>query len=308
MWEFYLGQRNKAETEVNEDSLTTLNLEENLNLPTKHNSQAGLAYLEYHAPNRAFHNGIDLNHGKGDADCGNEVKATRNATVEHIHRNAATGKGYGKFIILKHEDGKYSRYAHLSNISVEKGAEIKTGQLIGHVGKTGTKFCHLHLEMFDERTAELQRNDEFSWRYHPADQTKEWVADHYMNPADHLTEDGKKVASGPKHSVYFTSYNPEVGQTDASPCIGASGKNQCELAKQGVRMLALSQDIVGRVDWKPYTYGDRVMLTGETDDPRCNGEFLVVDTMNKRYTMRGDLFFMSRSDNTSCTATVQKIS
>lgn len=113
--------------------------------------------------------------------------------------------------------------------------------------------------------------------------------------------------NNPKHTVFFTSYNPEVGQTDSTPCVGASGKDQCQLAKEGVRMLALSQDLVGRVDWKPYTYGDRVLLKGETDDPRCNGEFEVVDTMNKRYTMRGDLFFMNRSDNTSCTATVQKI-
>ena len=69
-------------------------------------------------------------------------------------------------------------------------------------------------------------------------------------------------------------------------------------------MIALSQDLVGRAKYKPFHYGDYVELKGETDDPRCNGKFMVVDTMNARYKNRGDLFFMERKNNTSCWATV----
>ena len=108
-----------------------------------------------------------------------------------------------------------------------------------------------------------------------------------------------------EEAVFFTSYNPVVGQTDNSPCIGASGKDQCELAKQGVRMIALSQDLVGRLGNKPFVYGDTAILEQRTNpaiefDSRCNGEFMVVDTMNKRFIERGDIFFMDRQDNTSC--------
>ena len=105
--------------------------------------------------------------------------------------------------------------------------------------------------------------------------------------------------------TFFTSYNPEVGQTDNSPCIGASGVDQCKLAKTGVRMIALSQDMVGRAEWKEYHYGETVRLY--SDNEQCNGEFLVVDTMNKRYTNRGDIFCMDRSCNTSCWATITKL-
>jgi len=112
------------------------------------------------------------------------------------------------------------------------------------------------------------------------------------------------VKSGDR--VFFTSYNPVAAQTDASPCIGASGINQCEEAKKGTRMIALSQDMVGRAEWKEYHYGDIVNMVGEFDDPRCNGEFLVVDTMNKRYKRRGDIFMPKRIDNISCWATVYK--
>ena len=105
--------------------------------------------------------------------------------------------------------------------------------------------------------------------------------------------------------TFFTSYNPEKGQTDASPCIGASGRDQCVLAKQGIRIIALSQDMVGRAEWKKYHYGETVRLY--SDNPQCEGEFLVLDTMNKRYTNRGDLFQLTRATNTSCWVTVVKI-
>jgi 3D (Asp-Asp-Asp) domain-containing protein len=113
--------------------------------------------------------------------------------------------------------------------------------------------------------------------------------------------DSKKI-----YPVFVTSYNPVQGQTDSSPCIGASGKNQCELAKTGIRMIALSQDLVGRVSWKPFTYGDTIVMKSDISDDRCNGEFLVVDTMNARFKNRADLFFMDRKDNISCQSWIWK--
>lgn len=105
--------------------------------------------------------------------------------------------------------------------------------------------------------------------------------------------------------IFFTSYNPEVGQTDNSPCIGANGTNLCQMALRGIRTIALSQDLVGRLGNKEYTYGDRVMLY--SDNPQCNGIFQIEDTMNKRYTLRGDIFCLDRSCNTSCEATITKL-
>lgn len=105
--------------------------------------------------------------------------------------------------------------------------------------------------------------------------------------------------------TFFTSYNPEVRQTDSSPCIGANGTNVCEMAKRGIRTIALSQDMVGRAEWKEYHYGDRVELN--SDNPQCNGIFQIEDTMNKRYKNRGDIFCPTRACNTSCYATIMKL-
>ena len=107
-------------------------------------------------------------------------------------------------------------------------------------------------------------------------------------------------------SVSITPYNPEVAQTDSSPCYGASGKNLCELSKTE-RIAALSQDLVGRAEWKKFRYGDLVYMKGRVAG--CTGVFRVEDTMNARFTNYGDVFLMDRKDNfgTCVSATVQKL-
>lgn len=107
------------------------------------------------------------------------------------------------------------------------------------------------------------------------------------------------------YNITVTAYNPEPGQTDGSPCIGAANVDLCELSKSGKRVMALSQDLVGRDASKPFHYGDRVQMTSNIE--QCNGVFFVYDTMNVRFKNYGDLFFLNKKDNTSCKASIQKI-
>ena len=111
-------------------------------------------------------------------------------------------------------------------------------------------------------------------------------------------------------NIFFTSYNPTVGQTDNTPCIaGGTGFNLCEMAKDGKRPIAFSQDLIS---WSLYgnnaklKAGDVVILksTNYPDDHRCNGKFIVSDALNARYKKRGDIFFMDSKDNISCNADV----
>ena len=55
---------------------------------------------------------------------------------------------YGLYVIVKHENGVESLYAHLSEVCVKNGDTVKAGDRIGTVGETGnaTAPC-LHLEL-----------------------------------------------------------------------------------------------------------------------------------------------------------------
>ncbi len=53
--------------------------------------------------------------------------------------------GYGRGVILQHSDGTYSCYAHMSSVSVSKGASVKQGAVLGKMGNYGySSGVHLH--------------------------------------------------------------------------------------------------------------------------------------------------------------------
>ncbi|NJP67877.1 peptidoglycan DD-metalloendopeptidase family protein [Streptomyces spiramenti] len=65
-------------------------------------------------------------------------------------RIAATScnDAYGHAVVVEHENGYYSQYAHLSVIEVEAGQEIGAGQRLGRSGNTGNSSGpHLHFEI-----------------------------------------------------------------------------------------------------------------------------------------------------------------
>lgn len=104
--------------------------------------------------------------------------------------------------------------------------------------------------------------------------------------------------------IFAASYNPQAKQTDDSPCVGGSGRDLCKAAREGDRTIALSRDLL----WYrggPYRWHDKVRLTSEI--PQCNGVYSVEDTMHRRWTARADLFFLSRDKNTSCHATIERV-
>jgi murein DD-endopeptidase MepM/ murein hydrolase activator NlpD len=87
-----------------------------------------------------MNNGIDI-----QAPMGAAVDAVARGRVEYTSEDYA---GYGQIVILNHGDGYYTLYAHLSEILVEIGAEVESGQIIGRVGDTGSlKGTVLHFEV-----------------------------------------------------------------------------------------------------------------------------------------------------------------
>ena len=88
---------------------------------------------------KRFHGGIDL-------------AAPKNTPVYSINAGIVIQsgfvRGYGNYIVIEHEDGYKSAYAHLNTIKVKKGEKVDGTFVIGSVGKTGTATgYHLHFEL-----------------------------------------------------------------------------------------------------------------------------------------------------------------
>ena len=78
---------------------------------------------------RTFRNGVDI-----EAHEGRDVAAVYGGQVIY------TGwfKGYGNLIILDHDNEYYTLYAHMAEIGVKEGDDVRQGQRIGTVGDTGS--------------------------------------------------------------------------------------------------------------------------------------------------------------------------
>ena len=62
--------------------------------------------------------------------------------------------GYGKRVVVDHENGLKSLYAHLGKITVVEGEEVTQETVLGEVGLTGwTTGPHLHLEVYEQGRA-----------------------------------------------------------------------------------------------------------------------------------------------------------
>ncbi|KAF4408672.1 transglycosylase family protein [Streptomyces lycii] len=86
-----------------------------------------------------YHTGVDFS-----AATGTTVKAVGAGEVV----SAGWGGSYGNQVVIKHEDGKYSQYAHLSSLSVSAGQQVSGGDQIGLSGSTGNSTGpHLHFEI-----------------------------------------------------------------------------------------------------------------------------------------------------------------
>ncbi|MDI9349876.1 MAG: peptidoglycan DD-metalloendopeptidase family protein [Candidatus Symbiobacter sp.] len=79
------------------------------------------------------------------AQAGKKIVASENGVVAY----AANGvRGYGNLILIKHEKGYFTAYAHLSKSLVSRGQIVHRGQEIGEVGMTGAVVSpQLHFEI-----------------------------------------------------------------------------------------------------------------------------------------------------------------
>lgn len=90
---------------------------------------------------QAFHNGIDL-----AGTIGQVIAAPADGIVTNVS-TSATG---GNQLIIKHDNGFTTGYAHLQRSAVAVGQRVTTAQVIAYIGNTGASTGpHLHFTVRD---------------------------------------------------------------------------------------------------------------------------------------------------------------
>lgn len=87
-------------------------------------------------------NGVDL-----AAPIGTPIVASASGTVI-ISRNSGWNGGYGKYVVIRHDNGTQTLYGHMNETAIAAGAHVEQGQLIGYLGNTGRSTGpHIHFEI-----------------------------------------------------------------------------------------------------------------------------------------------------------------
>lgn len=97
-------------------------------------------------PNGTRNEGINI-----AAPRGAPVRAADAGVVAYVGNQL---RGYGNLILIKHQEGWISAYAHCGTVLVKRGEKVRRGQIIARVGATGdVKQPQLHFELRHGRKA-----------------------------------------------------------------------------------------------------------------------------------------------------------
>jgi murein DD-endopeptidase MepM/ murein hydrolase activator NlpD len=91
-------------------------------------------------PGGLYNDGINIAAPRGTA-----VFSAADGTVAYVGDKLG---GYGNLILIRHDGGMMTAYAHLGLVTVRQGAHVKRGSVIGGVGATGgVPSPQLHFEI-----------------------------------------------------------------------------------------------------------------------------------------------------------------
>lgn len=103
-----------------------------------------IAPLAHYIQTQGIHgyNAVDL-----AAPTGTSIMAAADGTVI-VARTGGWNGGYGNYVVIQHDNGSQTLYAHMSKVAVYDGEVVVQGQVIGYVGETGDATGpHVHFEI-----------------------------------------------------------------------------------------------------------------------------------------------------------------
>jgi len=110
-------------------------------------------YITQRFGKTSTHNGVDFR-----ASPGTPVKAMGSGVVAGTGDTDLTCPyaSFGKWILIKYDNGLASTFGHLSMINVSKGERVATGQVVGYSGNSGYSTApHLHVTVYAKDAVEV---------------------------------------------------------------------------------------------------------------------------------------------------------
>lgn len=158
------------------------------------------------------HKGLDIKVYIGDT-----IRAAFSGKVRIVRYEAG---GYGKYIVIRHNNGLETIYGHLSKQLVEENQEVRSGEVIGLGGNTGRSTgSHLH---FETRLCGVALNPALMFDFRAQDVTGDYYAfnkETYDNESTNATrlrgkQDSSIYASTDSSDDYATNKRTTSGLTD----------------------------------------------------------------------------------------------
>lgn len=158
------------------------------------------------------HKGLDIKVYIGDT-----IRAAFSGKVRIVRYEAG---GYGKYIVIRHNNGLETIYGHLSEQLVEENQEVRSGEVIGLGGNTGRSTgSHLH---FETRLCGVALNPALMFDFRAQDVTGDYYAfnkETYENESTNATrlrgkQDSSTYASTNSSDDYATNKRTTSGLTD----------------------------------------------------------------------------------------------
>lgn len=158
------------------------------------------------------HKGLDIKVYIGDT-----IRAAFSGKVRIVRYEAG---GYGKYIVIRHNNGLETIYGHLSKQLVEENQEVRSGEVIGLGGNTGRSTgSHLH---FETRLCGVALNPTLMFDFRAQDVTGDYYAfnkETYDNESTNATrlrgkQDSSTYASTNSSDDYATNKRTTSGLTD----------------------------------------------------------------------------------------------
>ena len=174
----------------------------------------------YRPRRRRAHYGLDIKVNVGDT-----IRAAFDGKVRIVKNQGR--RGYGKYIVIRHDNGLETVYGHLSKQIVKEDQLVRAGDVIGLGGNTGRSTgSHLH---FETRFLGVAINPALMFDFEKQDVT----ADKYTHvfkkqPAKRTSRSAASTAAADGKGVYYTVKNGDTLSKIASKQ-GVSVNQLCKL-------------------------------------------------------------------------------